>query len=225
MKLIAPNLWTLEYHLPLLGTEQGRVVTIIRIESGELIIHSTGPFSPEDVEAISSVGRPAWLIDAMLYHDTFAQQGRAAFPGIPYLAPEGFASVAKVDSQPILPVPSQWNGEVEVVRLEGAPKIDEHVFFHVPSRTLVVADLVFNFNGQGTAWERFFRRYAIGLKHQPGMSRIFRAFVADRAAFERSIAQMMRWNFDRVIVAHKEMIASGAKEKLRQALHEAGFNA
>src|SRR4051794_30862777 len=122
MKAIAGNLWTLEYHLPLLGTEQGRVVTVIRLESGELIIHSTGPFSPDDVRAINSVGKPAWLIDAMLYHDTFAQQGRAAFPGIPYLAPEGFAGVAKVDSQPILPAPSAWLGELEVMRLEGAPK-------------------------------------------------------------------------------------------------------
>lgn len=223
MTPLAENLWIQSYHLPLLGTEQGRVVTVIRLRSGQLVIHSTAPFSADDIREIKSLGEPGWLVEAMLFHDTFAKEGRAAFPAIPYLAPDQFAEAAKVDSRPILPAPAEWQGELEVLRLEGAPKLDEHVFFHTPSRTLIVADFVFNFDCQGSAWERFFHRWAIGLKHEPNMSRVFRAFVSDRAAFKKSIAQVMAWDFDRVIVGHKEVIPSAGKVKLQRALQDAGL--
>ena len=36
-----------------------------------------------------------WLLDGILRNDPFAKEGRAAFPGIPYLAPEGFSEVAR----------------------------------------------------------------------------------------------------------------------------------
>ena len=223
MTPLAENLWTQSWHLPLLGTEQGRVVTVIRLRSGELVIHSTAPFSANDVREISGLGKPGWLVEAMLLHDTFAEQGRVAFPDIPYLAPNKFAELAKVDSRPLLPAPAEWQGELEVLRIEGAPKLDEHVFFHVPSRTLIVADFVFNFNNKGTAWERFFRRWGIGLRHEPNMSRVFRALLSDREAFQRSVGQVMAWDFDRVIVGHKEVIESAGKVKLQRALMDAGL--
>jgi hypothetical protein len=223
MTPVAENVWTQSYHLPLLGTEQGRVVTVIRLRSGRLVIHSTAPFSADDVREIQRLGAAGWLVEGMLFHDTFAKEGRAAFPGIPYLAPERFARVAEVDSQPLLPAPAEWQGELEVLRIDGAPKFDEHVFFHVPTRTLIVTDLVFNFNGEGTAWERFFRRYVIGLRHEPGMSRMFRAMIRDREAFKKSVAKVLEWDFDRVIVGHKEVVESAGKVKVQRALQDAGL--
>jgi hypothetical protein len=223
MRAIAENLWIKSYPLRLLGTEQGRVVTIIRLTSGDLIIHSTAPFSPLDVQAISALGRPRWLVDAMLLHDTFAKDAKAAFPELPLLGPEGFAEAAKVPAQPLLPAPSEWAGEVEVLALQGMPKLEEHVFFHRPSRTLIVADFVFNFDYRGNAWERFFRRWAIGLKHQPGMTRVFRMFIQDRAAFKASLATMLEWDFQRVICGHKEVVEHDAKARISQALDDAGL--
>ena len=42
------NLWVLPYPLRLLGANFGRMVTIVRLGSGKLVIHSTGPFTPAD---------------------------------------------------------------------------------------------------------------------------------------------------------------------------------
>jgi hypothetical protein len=100
MRRIAENLWTLQYPLSLLGGHQDRIVTIIRLSTGKLIIHSTGPFTPADIAAITNLGTPAWIVDTMLRHDTFAQQGRDAFPTIPYLAPEGFADATRLHISP-----------------------------------------------------------------------------------------------------------------------------
>src|SRR4051812_13144867 len=88
---LAKNLWLLAYPLKMLGADLRRNVTLIRLHSGKLVIHSTAPFTPEDVAAIRALGEPGWLLDGILRHDTFAKEGRAAFPDIPYLAPEGFS--------------------------------------------------------------------------------------------------------------------------------------
>jgi hypothetical protein len=171
---IADNLWVQHFHLRLFGTEQGRVVTIIRLRSGDLAIHSTAPFTPADVAAIRELGTPRWLLDAMLLHDTFVHEAMAAFPGVPLLGPPGFAEMCKAAAQPLIPPPAEWGDELEVLALEGMPKVREHLLFHRPSRTLIVADLVFNFDYEGNAWERLFRRWILGLKRQPDITRVFR---------------------------------------------------
>ena len=90
--------------------------------SGELVIHSTGPFTPGDVAAILRLGKPGWLLDAMLRHDTFAKQGREAFPRIPFLAPEGFTEVVDFPTELLIPAPAAWGDELKVLRLEGIPE-------------------------------------------------------------------------------------------------------
>ena len=83
MKPLAENLWLLQYPLPVLGEYLGRNVTVIRLHSGELAIHSTAPFTPGDVAAISALGRPAYLVEGITLHDTFAKEGHDAFPNVP----------------------------------------------------------------------------------------------------------------------------------------------
>ena len=84
MNAIAENLWTMQYPLTMLGVHINRTVTLIKLRSGELVIHSTAPFSPEDVASISALGEPAYLVEALNTHDTFAKEGHAAFPNIPF---------------------------------------------------------------------------------------------------------------------------------------------
>jgi hypothetical protein len=222
MENVADHLWIRRYPLVLLGTRIGRVVTVIRLRTGRLLIHSTAAFANEDVAAIRRLGEPGWLLEATLFHDTFARHGQTAFPDLPYLAPEGFGRLAQVCALPLV-APGEWDGELELLPLNGMPKVRETALYHRPSRTLVVADLVFNFGPATPAWTRLFMRCAGGLKCAPGMSRFFRMMIRDRHAFQQSLQRLMQWDFDRLIVAHGEVIETGAKEKLKQALAAAGY--
>ncbi|TDU81795.1 hypothetical protein EI77_01105 [Prosthecobacter fusiformis] len=222
MKQIAENLWLLQYPLSVLGTQHGRNVTVIRLRSGKTILHSMAPFPPADVGAIQALGKLGWLVEAMLLHDTYAKEGRAAFPGVPFLGPPGFSEVVKFPTQPLLPAPAEWSGEVEVFSVDGAPKLKEHLFLHVPSRTLIVADIVFNFDPNEHGWDRFFHRYIAGFKRYPGMSRIFKLCISDQEAFRASMAKVLASDFDRIIVGHGEVIESGGKALLKRALEDAG---
>src|SRR5688572_9734921 len=223
MKPLAPDLWIRKYPLSILGTEHGRTVTVIRVSSGKLILHSMAPFSVEDLAAVQGLGEPTWLVEAMLLHDTYAAEGPKHFPGLPFLGPPGFSEIVKFPVDPLLPVPAEWDGEVRVIRLQGAPKLEEHLFLHVPSRTLIVADLIFNFPEDETGWDRFFHRHIAGFRRYPGTSRIFRWFVSDKEAFRKSLEEVLEWDFDRIIPGHGEVIESGGKELLRRAMRDAGF--
>jgi hypothetical protein len=222
MQPLAPNLWTQHYPFSMLGGQQGRVCTLIRLDSGRLIIHSTAPFTPFEVAAIGEIGTPGWLVDSMRQHDTFSRQGRAAFPDLPYLVPEGFAHADELQAQPLLPPPPEWSPEVEVLLLDGMPAAREHVFFHAPSRTIIVADLVFNF-GPSTGWTSFFRRTLMGVKEQPDAARLYPLLVKDRAAYEQSIQKLFAWDFDNIITGHHQPVLGAAKARLRAALTRKGM--
>ena len=75
---IAGGVAVMQYPLRAFGIDFRRYVTLLRLSDGRLVIHSTAPFTPEDVAAIRRFGKPCWLVEATLMHDTFARQ-RAAF--------------------------------------------------------------------------------------------------------------------------------------------------
>ncbi len=221
---LAENLWLLAYPLKMLGADLRRNVTLIRLGSGKVVIHSTAPFPAEDVAEIRALGEPGWLLDGILRHDTFAKEGRAAFPGIPYLAPDGFSEVVGFPTEPIVPAPVEWDGELLALEIQGAPEARDTALLHVPSRTLILTELVFNFSGDEPLWTELLLRVAVGGQHHPGMSRPVKAGVKDKAAFESSLATILGWDFDRVIVGHGDVIELDGKAKLSAALAAAGFS-
>lgn len=223
MQRVAENLWVKQFPLSLGGGHQDRVVTYIRLASGEILIHSTGPFTPADFVDIKQLGKPTWMIDTMLRHDTFSKQARQVFPDITYLAPEGFTDAAALEIKPLLPAPAAWTPEVEVLLIDGMPAVKEHVVLHTPTRTLIVADLVFNFSPHKSWWTTFFRKTVMGVKAHPDSARLYPMQIKDRAAYDRSIRTLMMRDFDRIIVGHNAIVESNGKQLLAEALANKGM--
>jgi hypothetical protein len=223
LKTIAPDLWMMTFPLTTLGVDLQRNVTIIRLSSRNLVIHSTAPFSPADVKMIRKLGNPHWLVDVLLRHDTFAAQGSAAFPEATYLAPKGFQAPG-VLTRCLTPPPAEWQGEIQVAFIEGIPAFSESVMLHQATRTLIVGDLLFNFEGKHDLLTKAFLKVAaVGGIYDPGVTRPLRNAVEDEAALTRSIQEILSWDFDRIIVGHGEPIRTGGKLKLRAAFRAVGI--
>lgn len=223
MQSFGDNLRVLKYPLNLMGMKMGRNVSVIRLNSGKLIIHSTAPFSKADLEALRQWGTPTWLVEATNFHDTLASKGVAALPDLPYLVPPGFPLTDKLKGQPLDPPPAEWGDDVNVIRIGGMPKINEFAFFHPESKSLIVADLLFNIPDSAGAFTHGFLRLISGIKSHPGNSRMFRFMIKDRDAFEESLQHILELDFERIIVAHGEPIEANAKDTLRQIFRELGF--
>src|SRR5688572_18107801 len=105
---LAEDVAIISFPFRFFGIDFGRNVTLLRLSDGRVVIHSTAPFSEKDVQAIRAFGVPAWLVDANLLHETFAKEGSAALPGVPYLAPNGFAEISGVATLSLDPPPLDW---------------------------------------------------------------------------------------------------------------------
>ncbi len=223
MRPLAADVWLYPYPFRMFGVDLHRNVTVVRLGSGDLVIHSSAPFTPEDVASIRALGKPRWLVDTMLDHDTFAAQGRAAFPEATYLAPAGFSKRVNFPVGELLPAPPEWSGELEALAIDGAPGFSEVAMFHPASRTLIVADLVMNFPRPTSLWMEFLLRVGIGAKHEPGFSRRLLMAIKDRAAFSASIQRLLAWDFQRVVVGHGEVLEIDARAKTAAMFQTAGL--
>ena len=224
MQKLADNIFLQRHPLSLMGCRMGRNVTLIRLSSGQVIIHSTANFSDAERSEIDALGEPGWLVEATNFHDTNTLTGQECFPNARLLVPSGFPLRDRVDSRNITEGEEEWHDEVEIVVMEGMPKIQEHAFFHRPSKTLIVADLLFHLPPSAGWWTHTFLRHASGIKTYPGMSRLFRFFIKDRDAFLASIRKLYSLPFERIVFAHGDPICADARQVFRSAMEREGFS-
>ncbi|MDQ8201814.1 hypothetical protein [Pelagicoccus sp. SDUM812003] len=223
MEKLAEDIWVMPFELKALGVNVGRNVTVIRLSSGELLLHSTAPFSQSQMGEIRSRGEVRWITDPMVDHDTYSRQGQTAFPSAAFLVSEGFPEIDDLNRKPLMPVPNEWLQEVEVVRLEGASSFNEHVFFHLSSRTLIVCDLLMNFPKVDSLWSSALLRIGLGPERAPGTSRRLKLAIKDEQAFRASVRKVMEWPFDKVVVGHGEPIRDDAYDRCKRAFELAGW--
>lgn len=112
--------------------------------------------------------------------------------------------------------------ELPMVLIEGFPRINEAVFFHKKSRTLIVADLCFNLvHAQGLGAKLILNLF--GTHKRFAMSRLWLPLLKDRSAALKSLERVFAFDFDNIVMAHGEPIVGRAKGLLQSALKERGL--
>ncbi len=127
---------------------------------------------------------------------------------------------------PILPtVEAGWALDLEQSTMVGAPLFDESVFLHKASRSLIVADLIQNHNrkdqrGVGKLIARFASEpqgyKGLCLAHQLKRA----GTIEDREAFSEVLETIEGWDFDRIIVAHGDVVEDCARSTLTDLLRD-----
>ena len=111
--------------------------------------------------------------------------------------------------------PAEWRGQLDQVFFRGRPYENEVVFFHRASRTLILCDLAFNFGPHAAAPTRLLMRL-LRSYGRFGPSTLDPWLIRDRAAARASLERILSWDFDRVVVAHGDVLESGGREALRE---------
>lgn len=95
----------------------------------------------------------------------------------------------------------EWAGQIDVLPWRGAPTLGEVVFFHRASRTLVATDTVHNIGPEAAPMTRFAFN-ALGGYGRMSTSVIDRFLNRARAAARATVDSILKWDFQRVILAH-----------------------
>jgi hypothetical protein len=213
-------LWTCWRPLRFYGIEMGTRMTVCKLASGDLFVHS--PIAPDRglVLALGALGPVEHIVAPNKLHHLhfadFAAQFPDAYtyasPGLPARRPDlHFDVVLGDEARP------GWSHDLDQCALRGDFFLDEVAFLHRASGTLILADLC----EEGSADWPFLARVAArigGIYQKHGPPRDMKwSLKRDRPALRRAVDRILAWDFDRMIVAHGRLVESGAKELFARA--------
>jgi hypothetical protein len=215
---LGENIWIVERLQRFYGLEVGTRMTVIRLAGGSLLLHSPVELDPELHRELDAIGRVRFAVAPNRVHHLHAGDVAKAYPGARLWIGPGLERkrpdlmyVAILGDE----APSEWRGEVEQVFFRGRPYENEVVFFHRPSRTLILCDLAFNFGPRAALPTRVLMRLLMSYGRF-GPSKLDPLLIRDRRAARASLERILAWDFDRVVVAHGDVLESGGREALRQ---------
>lgn len=198
-------------------------MTVIKLPDGGLWIHSPTSLSETLANEVLKAGPVQFLIAPNTLHYWWIPDWKTRFPDAKVYAAPGLESSAK---RP-LPVdgilgddpPSDWTGIFDQALVPG-DMLTEITFFHRPSRTLVLTDLIENFEPQRTRnWlYRLIIRLA-GAADPDGKAPFDMqlTFWRHREAVKVAVERMIAWNPERIIIAHGRWYEGNCAAELRRA--------
>lgn len=216
LKRLDANLWIADQPLRFLGLELGARMTIVRLSTGALLLHSPIQPSPALVSAVEALGPVAAIIAPNRFHHLFAGAWQAGRPDVPLFAAPGLET-----KRPDLPIAGPlgdrpepiWQDDLDQVPIRGLPLLNEVVFFHRATRTLIASDLAFHIGPGHPLATRLFIRIT-GTEGGLAPTLFERLLVRDRRSARESLRRVLEWPFERVVVAHGTVLESGGRAAL-----------
>ena len=226
---LAPNLWIFDQDDFNAGAGKvGTRMTVIRLADGGLFLHSPTKLDDETRRGLDAIGEVRAVVAPSRAHHLFVAEYVKAWPSAKLYGPPGLVGDipdfrARFGARRDLKLDSilddeparEWAGQIEQHLFKGAPWLNEVVFFYPSSRTLIFTDLVMNVPADRKGGRIFYT--LVGAKGRFGPHRTVRLLIRDRAAARESVARILNWDFDRVIVTHGDVLESGGREKFAKA--------
>ncbi|MBW4460843.1 MAG: DUF4336 domain-containing protein [Nodosilinea sp. WJT8-NPBG4] len=229
LRAIDRDLWVAEQPLRYFGLSIGTRMTVIRLASNELVVISPIQVSDELVGELNELGTVTHIVAPNLYHYLFAAEFKAAYPAATFWATAGLrAKRPELLIDRVMEGGSNrlWDG-VECLFFDGFKTLgpsgpdllDEWVFFHVASRTLILTDTAFCFDRSFPWVTQLVTRIGGGYKSL-SPSLLERIATRDKETVKTSVEQVLRWDFDRVIMAHGSIVEQGGKPQFQRGYEQ-----
>jgi hypothetical protein len=233
LKDVAPDLWVVDgpeiamryagLRLPFTTR-----MTVVRLPDGGLWLHSPTAPAPALRAEIARLGPVAYLVSPNRLHTSWIAAWKGHFPSalVAAIAGEKPWDGARLD--PAIDLagtgPFPWSETIAQVLVPGSV-FSEAVFFHRRSRSLILTDLIENFELERVTcrWLRALLRLTGPLDPNGTAPLDMRlGFRRHRGALRRAVAQMRVWAPERVLFAHGRWYASDAGSELDRAFRWAG---
>lgn len=232
LKEVDQNIWIVDGDLIQMDMKVFKLpfqtrMTVVKLKDGKLWIHS--PIAPnEDLfTELDALGRVAYLISPNKIHYAYIADWKKRYPHAQAWSSPGVEERAKnqkvklVFDAPLTDEsPDFWSDEIDQLIFKGSYVIEEVVFFHKSTKTLIVTDLIENFEPEKIASPIRRKIYRLARVTAPyGQTPIdYRmTFLGKQSEAKLSFSRMLNWKPDKIILAHGLCFFENGTDELRRA--------
>lgn len=226
VQAFAPNVWIIDgptvRDFGVLFTTR---MTIVSLADGSVWIESPVSVPFETLKRIAEWGQVRYLVAATPRHVWRLAAWHTLFPDAQLWAPRPTPFTLKKGHLPLTGMlkdtpPSDWSLDLDQLAFQGNPLIEEVLFFHKASRTVILRDLIqVHPSVKGKPLRNALFQLE-GVASPPGgVGRDFRLSFTNRKLARRSLDKLLSWDFDKLIIAHGACIEKDAKPFVEQAFH------
>lgn len=230
LKRVVDNIWVVDGPVIRFGMPWPKFpfptrMTVVRLTSGQLFVHSPTPLVRSLREEVERKGKVRFMVGPNRIHYWWIPEWKSAFSDAAvYLAPrikEQAKGRIAFDGNPLTAAGGYpWDAELATLPITGS-YMTEVEFFHRASRTLILTDLIENFEAEKVG--SFFMRLLtwIGGVSPPhgGLPRDLRLnfTLRHKDELQAAVRAMLAWNPERVIFAHGRWYESNGSAQMQRA--------
>ncbi len=197
-------------------------MSVVQLHDGTLWVSSPVATSFEVLAAISALGPVRYLVSPTPRHYWRLARWHTLFPDAELWSSPVTPITLKAADLPLTgllsdPLPPAWAPDLEQVVL-GDALLHESVFYHAPSRTLLVEDVIQVHEplpGHPVSTALF--RLGGLMAPDGGVSHDIRLTFRDRASARASVRRILDWPFRTVVLAHGPVVTREAKALVAKA--------
>ncbi len=225
LRAIDHNIWVAEQPLRYFGLSVGTRMTVVQFENKGLAVISPIQMTERMVNELREIGTVKHIIAPNLYHYLFVADFKAHYPQATFWAAPGLATKQpnlSIDQTISRDAASVWQGLTSLffegfrtLGSGGIESLNESVFFHSRSRTLILTDTAFHFDDSFPMLTQLAFKVT-GSYKMLSPSLLEKIAITDKEAVRKAVDQVLEWDFERVIMAHGSIIEQGGKEMFRQ---------
>lgn len=223
LRELAKNLWLAEGPVVrFFGMPFPTRMVVVRLSGARLWVHSPIRLDADLRREIEKLGRVTYLISPNKIHHLFMGEWKSVWPdALLYASP--FLRQRRADLEfdaDLLDTPDPaWAEEIDQVIIRGSRVLEEAVFLHRASRTLILGDLIENFPPDSLGFfMRLLARWGRVLAPHGETPRDLRATYRDRARARQGLQTVLDWQPRRVVMCHGEWLEG---ERVRPFLENA----
>lgn len=207
--------------VPFLTMPYSTRMVVAPLRGNRLFVWSPVPLTPEIRRDVDNLGMVSYLVGPNSLHHLFLEEWADTYPNAELWGTaelcrkrKAFNWAGMLTNTP----PVGWRTEFEQTLFGGSILMDEAVFFHKQSRTVIFADLIQNFDPDWFGPVRRVLAQMEGIISPSSMAPLeYRLSFRDRDKARGALNTILGWHPERVVIAHGRNVSSRGEAFVRHS--------
>jgi hypothetical protein len=224
LQAFANNLWIIDGpNVRDLGVKFTTRMAVVKLSNGLVWVSSPVSVDFATLTRMTVMGTVKYLIAGTQRHVWRLEAWHRLFPDAELWAPRTTPITLKKGPLPFTGVlgdtPSHgWSADFDQLAFKGSPLIEEIIFLHKESRTVILDDLIQNHPiANGKPLRNALLKLSGAAYPNGGVPLDIRLTFTRRHLAQQSLQKLLAWEFDKLIIAHGVCIKTQAKSFVERA--------